>query len=111
MPTDKPATRLDAVGIPASGGRGIDSLESVPVQRKPVRETMVPHAVMVSQINAALNAERRAHATADAELLRAAQAAWHLCQSLLAVRDGATDDLIREIAQSLAAAIEKASPA
>ncbi len=42
------------------------------------------------------------------ELLAAAQGAWHLCQSLLAVREGATDDLIRRVADALHAAIAKA---
>lgn len=41
------------------------------------------------------------------DLIRAAQAAWHLCQSLLATREGATDDLIRGVAEALEAAIRR----
>jgi hypothetical protein len=42
------------------------------------------------------------------ELLNVAHAAWHLCQSLLADRYGATDDVIREVSDALQAAIAKA---
>lgn len=42
------------------------------------------------------------------DLLQAARGAWHLCQSLLEVREGPTDDLILEVADALAAAIRKA---
>jgi hypothetical protein len=42
------------------------------------------------------------------ELLKAAEAAFHLCESLLAVREGATDDLIRGIRDACRSAIEKA---
>jgi hypothetical protein len=42
------------------------------------------------------------------DLLRSAGSAWHLCQSLLAVRDGASDELIRGVALALQAAIAKA---
>jgi hypothetical protein len=49
------------------------------------------------------------HARSSAlDLLQAARGAWHLCQSLLATREGPTDDLIREVANALAAAIRKA---
>lgn len=44
----------------------------------------------------------------DRDLLLAARASWHLLQSLLADRDGATDELIRSIADSLKRAIERA---
>lgn len=42
------------------------------------------------------------------DLLRSAKAASHLCKSLLALRDGATDELISEICEALDAAIAKA---
>jgi hypothetical protein len=42
------------------------------------------------------------------ELLTAAGGAWNLCQSLLAVREGATDELIQGIAEALERAIRKA---
>jgi hypothetical protein len=38
-------------------------------------------------------------------LLIAATAAWHLCRSLLACREGATDELIRSVAEKLEEAI------
>jgi hypothetical protein len=41
----------------------------------------------------------------DDALRRAAQGAWHLCQSLLAMREGATDELIQECADALQAAL------
>lgn len=41
-------------------------------------------------------------------LLMHARGAWHLCQSMLATRDGATDDLIRELADALQADIAAA---
>lgn len=41
-------------------------------------------------------------------LLRHARGAWHLCQSLLASRDGVTEDLIRELADALQADITQA---
>jgi len=43
------------------------------------------------------------------DLLQVAEGAWHLCQSLLSYRQGATDDLIRAIAHGLEAAIGKAT--
>lgn len=45
---------------------------------------------------------------AKEELERAAQGAWHLTQSLLAMRDGATDELITGCADALQAALAKA---
>jgi len=44
-------------------------------------------------------------------LVNAAQAAYHLCQSLLAMREGATDDLIRGAADALEAALKGYPPA
>lgn len=41
-------------------------------------------------------------------LLMHARGAWHLCQSILATREGATDDLIRELADALQADIAAA---
>jgi hypothetical protein len=41
----------------------------------------------------------------DDKLLRAAAAAYHLCESLLAYREGATDELITEIRDALKVAI------
>jgi hypothetical protein len=41
-------------------------------------------------------------------LIRATTGAWHLCQSLLAVRDGASDELIAECRDSLEAALVRA---
>ncbi len=40
-----------------------------------------------------------------AKLMNASYAAWHLCMSLLACREGATDDLIIEVRDVLADAI------
>lgn len=40
-----------------------------------------------------------------AKLMNASYGAWHLCMSLLACREGATDDLIRECRDGLADAI------
>lgn len=42
------------------------------------------------------------------ELLTLTRGAWHLCESLLAVRDGATDESIRAMSAALRAAIAKA---
>lgn len=42
-----------------------------------------------------------------AALRAAAKSAWHLCQSLLAMRDGATDELIREVADALKEALRE----
>jgi hypothetical protein len=57
----------------------------------------------------------RAEAIANARLIAsapdlhaAAHGAWRLCQSLLAARERATDDVIREVAEALQAAIRKA---
>jgi hypothetical protein len=47
----------------------------------------------------------------DAKLLIAATAAHHLCQSLLAVREGPSDDLIREVSHALAVATASSAPA
>ncbi len=54
--------------------------------------------------------EHAEHALAKPErsLLEAAKAAWYLCQSLLAVREGATDQLIREVRDVLNFAIVRA---
>jgi len=41
-------------------------------------------------------------------LLKVAEATYHLCESLLACREGATDDLIRSVRDAAKAAIEKA---
>jgi hypothetical protein len=41
----------------------------------------------------------------EEKLIKAATAAWHLCQSLLACREGATDELIREVSEALREAI------
>lgn len=49
--------------------------------------------------------------TDQAELRRIARGAWHLLQSLLAVREGATDEGIREMANALDAAIRKSARA
>jgi hypothetical protein len=38
----------------------------------------------------------------DPQPLRTMKGAWHLCQSLLACRDGATDELIIEVRDALA---------
>ena len=46
--------------------------------------------------------------THQAELSRVARGAWHMLRSLLAVREGATDEGIRDIADALDAAIKKA---
>jgi hypothetical protein len=46
--------------------------------------------------------------TLAADLLRSAQAAFHLCESLLACREGASDELIREVRDSLKRSITKA---
>lgn len=46
--------------------------------------------------------------TASPELLTVAEGAWHLCESLLSYRHGATDDLIREVSSRLQDAIAKA---
>lgn len=43
-----------------------------------------------------------------AELRKAAQAAWHLINSLLAVREGATDELLISCAEALQSALAKA---
>lgn len=42
------------------------------------------------------------------DLLAVAEGAWHLCMSILADRNGATDDLIRSIADGLQAVIKQA---
>jgi hypothetical protein len=42
------------------------------------------------------------------QLMQAARAASHLCRSLLAVREGASDELIRTVAEALDAAISNA---
>ena len=45
------------------------------------------------------------HTVADARRIVAAvnasNAAWHLCQSLLACREGVTEELIREVSNAL----------
>jgi len=62
----------------------------------------------LSEIERREKAEDQALIATAPELLQAATAAWHLCESLLAVREGATDDLIREVRDAAKAAIEKA---
>lgn len=52
-------------------------------------------------------AKRHAAATA-VSLLKAAHGAWHLCQSLLAVREGATDELIIGVRDALHSAVVQA---
>lgn len=42
------------------------------------------------------------------DLLRSAKAAWHLCESLLAEREGATTELIVGVSVALRTAIAKA---
>ena len=42
------------------------------------------------------------------KLWTAAKGAWHLCQSLLAIREGATDELIQECADALEDAMQEA---
>jgi hypothetical protein len=59
---------------------------------------------------AAMSVENTALRVVNADLLRVARGAWQLCESLLAVRDGATDELIIAVSVALRTAIEKAEP-
>jgi len=65
------------------------------------------HAIrLLNENTASLLSDNAALRAANAELLRSARAAWHLTQSLLAERTGATDDLIQDVADALHAAIQ-----
>lgn len=52
-------------------------------------------------------APQRALAPGDGDLVRAARAARHLCEALLALREGPTDELIEECRDALRAALPK----
>ena len=65
--------------------------------------------VYVGQTLSDSESEANAYLIAAApELLKFARGAWHLCESLLAVRDGIPDESIRAMANALRAAIDKA---
>jgi hypothetical protein len=57
---------------------------------------------------AAVSVENTALRVVNADLSRVARGAWHMLQSLLAVRDGIPDDSLRTMAAALHRAIEKA---